>query len=43
MVQSWVLQGHEDDLRRHVENQKIDAELQNYLAGLRKRFFVDIK
>lgn len=32
-----------EDLRRHVENQKIEAELKTYIAGLRERFFVDIK
>jgi peptidyl-prolyl cis-trans isomerase SurA len=31
-----------EDLRRHVENQKIEAELKTYIAGLRERFFVDI-
>jgi peptidyl-prolyl cis-trans isomerase SurA len=32
-----------EDLRRHVENQKIEAELKTYIADLRQRFFVDIR
>jgi peptidyl-prolyl cis-trans isomerase SurA len=32
-----------EDLRRHVENQKIEVELKTYIDDLRERFFVDIK
>ncbi len=32
-----------EDLRRHVENQKIEKELATYIAELRERFFVEIK
>jgi peptidyl-prolyl cis-trans isomerase SurA len=32
-----------DDLRRHVENQKIEAQLKTYIDELRDRFFVDIR
>jgi len=32
-----------DDLRRYVENQKIEVALAAYIEGLRETFFVDIK
>jgi peptidyl-prolyl cis-trans isomerase SurA len=32
-----------EDLRRHVENQKIETELKIYINDLRERFFVDLK
>lgn len=44
------VQGHQytydelkDDLRRFVENQKIETELQKYVEGLHQKFFVQIQ
>ncbi len=32
-----------DSLRRAIESQKLEAELERYVDGLRRRFFVDMK